>query len=191
MTLVVARVFGSEIRIVSDTLLTPLPLHADIFYGALKCIAISLTCCVSYSGSPEIAEAAFGPIIAAPNGSRRDLVNHLLEQHRRSDTAADFLLAFADERPSLFRICDGDYTESTSTAWIGDPAGFQRFQELFNDQELAAGRAATTDDWTDWVGRLGDSMAGVIDDPGVPSVGGFVVTATSNPAERDGFRYLS
>ena len=192
MTLVVAQCFASEIRIVSDTHLTPVhALHRTILDGALKCITVSPSVCICYAGNVELATDAIRPILERLPSRRADVVDHLLQSHRQHANAVDFLVAFADEPPTICRVAEGALTYDRSSAWIGEYEGFCKFQEAFNSPSV--GPSSSTHEagnWSSWVGRMADSMSAVIDDPNVRTVGGYVVTATSQPSERDGFRYL-
>ena len=191
MTLVVARRFKTEIRIVSDTHAPDAfgKLHlSDLDRSCLKCILLSPSCCVAFAGPVTLAKAAIAPILRLGGAERRHVVDHLLEQHRRSNQLTDYLVAFAGPRPDLCLNSKGSLKADQPAAWIGDEPAFAEFQASFGRE---AEPACREDAWTGWVGRMNEAMKSVINDARHSGVGGLVVTVTSNPSQRDGFRYLS
>lgn len=122
-----------------------------------------------------------------PAGQRNDLVTYLLDRHRQADFDTDYLVAFADYPPALCRVSEGRAVEQHGTSWIGDHRAFGKFQETYNSEMPQV----DADAWQVWVSKMNNSMTAVINDPGIPSVAGFLVTVTSRSIERDGFRYLA
>lgn len=137
-----------------------------------------------------MAELALEPVLRQPMIERTQLVSHLLEVHRQNDFESDFLVLFGDAPLDICRITHGDVTSGQDTAWIGDPAAFNRFQEYFHAVERDLQQAQYQDNLSKWMNCMNDAMVRVVQSSEYESVGGFVVTVTSLPAERDGFRYL-
>jgi hypothetical protein len=193
VSLVVAQHVEDDIRIVCDTHYGKIDaLHADLFAGALKAIVVSPTRCVCFAGSGEAAEAALRPAIDNPSMPREELLQHLLERHVRSERHVDFLVAFSDSPVNLARIASGEVEGALRATWIGDRAAFEAYQAGYQTitsepqwaQLPEISSAIRTGGW------MGDAMRRVLQDPAHPTVKGFLLRVTSQPAERDGFRYL-
>lgn len=195
MTLVVARCDKGRISIAADTLLSehgsPLPFTA----GVVKSCCLSGYVCVSFSGSPELAEKAFGDFAKLfPRGANFPETVKFFESSS-SSAGNDYIVAFGD-RPNLVTIRDGRRTAGVSTThWIGDKDAFERFREYEHQQrdryehQRAVNAALFADEMTGSpASELYSIMRNVVLDRQLPSTGGFV-TLLSN---RDiGFRYAS
>ena len=193
MSLVVAQHVEDDIRIVCDTYYGKIDaLHGDLFAGALKAIVVSPARCVCFVGSGEAAKAALRPVIDDPSMPCEQVLQHLLEHHVRSEHHVDFLVAFADAPVSLARIAGGEVESALRAAWIGDQAAFEAYQANYQAISTAprwpelpeTTNALRTGGW------MGEAMRRVIEDPAHPTVKGFLLRLSSQPAERDGFRYL-
>jgi len=129
MTLVVARCDKGRIAIAADTLLTehgsPLPINA----GVVKSCCLPGYICVSFSGSPELAEKAFRDFSTSfPRGANFSSTVSFF-QSSSSSTGNDYLIAFGDA-PRLVTIRAGHRVDRISkTHWIGDKAAFESFRE--------------------------------------------------------------
>jgi hypothetical protein len=189
MTLVVARVIGDEIRIISDTKITDTSvLHSTLLDGALKCIAVSPTCCVSYAGNVAYAKEALASILNHTIRDRDQITTHLLQHHKAAGGKTDFIVAFAGTSVAIDRVADQKVEANLDAAWIGDYSAFCTYQDRYH----SPGHVSVALDPSFQVAtQMQDAFKAVIeDDLQSRSVGHFSVTVTSRPVEDDGFRYL-
>jgi hypothetical protein len=120
MTLIVARLIGDEVRIISDTKITnDLALHQTLLDGGLKCIVVSSACCVCFAGNVMLAENALSPILNGVVRGRQQITTHLLQQHRASDRKTDFIVASVEGLVAIDRITEGELEMTRTSAWIG------------------------------------------------------------------------
>src|ERR1700722_10009763 len=103
MTLVVARIVGERIAIVSDTLLTrqgqPLPPQQ----GVIKSCMLPGDICVSFANSPDLAGRDFAIFAERfPDGAAFAEVIAFFERSSRA-TGNDYIVAFS-RAPRLVRI---------------------------------------------------------------------------------------
>ncbi len=193
MTLVVARCVHGRIAIVADTLLTENGCALPLTRGALKSCCLPGNLCASYSGSPELAAAAFHSFEQQyPTGAGYEEAVRFFEASGTA-TNNEYLLAFGDN-PKLVTIKDGCRLATLSkTHWIGDTQAFESFREYEHRkrQRYEQGRAVNAALFADELtGSPASDLHGVfrnvLVDRAVPTVGGFA-TVLSN---RDlGFRY--
>ena len=180
MTLVVGRIEGPRLAIVSDTLLIehnqPLPFQS----GVIKSCMLPGNICVSFANSPITAERTFREFVDRhPAGaSFADVVSFF--KRSSADTGNDYLVAFANPA-KLLKIVDGRHVRSLSkTNWIGDQAAFERFREFESKQRrrYEHGRAINIAYFADEVDKspasdIFSTIINVINDHTIPSVGGF------------------
>jgi hypothetical protein len=195
LTLVVARCDKDRISIAADTLLSehgsPLPIAA----GAVKSCCLPGYICVSFSGSPELAEKAFCCFATSfPRGANFAETTKFFESSS-SSTGNDYIVAFGD-RPKLVTIKNGRRVAGVSeTHWIGDKDAFESFREYElrgknrYEHQRAVNAALFADEMSGSpASDLYSTMRNVVWDRQLPSTGGFV-TVLSN---RDiGFRYAT
>ena len=159
----------------------------------LKSICLPGRICVSYTGSPDLAWAAFNRFRAKhPRGTNYADTVAFFEASSK-DTNNDYIVAFSDTA-KLVTIRDGRRTSGVAnTHWIGDKDGYERFREYQQRHRKVQhqGRAVNGVFFMDEMKRspaseLYSIMRNVALDRDIPSVAGFV-TVLSN---RDiGFRY--
>jgi hypothetical protein len=193
MTLVVARCENGRIAIAADTLVSEHNAPLEISKGVVKSCCLPGYICVSFSGSPELAQKAFTEFREAqPRGANFETTVKFFETSSLSSNN-DYLIAFGGS-PRLVTIRDGRRTAGISkTHWIGDKTAYEKFRELEHRKRKRHehGRAVSAAIFADEMtgspaSDLHGIMRNVVQDAGLSAVGGFV-TVLSN---RDiGFRY--
>ena len=191
MSLIVARQIDCEIRILSDTKMTnPNSLLQTPLDGGLKCIIISPTCCVSFSGNVHIAQQALTPVIRNSSWSRKEITSHLLKQHLEYEDETDYIVTIVGETTSIDRICNGLLEEGLSSTWIGDHKAFEAYQENYHLASCKTPNEALLEERFLIAGIMNDAFKAVIANTTITSVDDFTIGVTSWPTEEDGFRYL-
>lgn len=192
MTLIVARKLSDSIHVVADTkIYWDDAIHLkQLEHGALKCIAISKTCCIAYADSTAVAERAIRPLIDSPTMSRIDICNHLLENHKWNNWSAEFILVTATDLLTIDRISNGSIESDLPNAWIGDAEAFEHYQTKFLSKD-ECGRIAKTDREKEC--RMDDALRAVIESGFFPNVAGFLVHTVARrfASHRPGVRYWS
>src|SRR5579862_8847361 len=125
MTLVVARNDNGRIAIAADTRLTQHDTALSLSNGIVKSCCLPGYLCVSFSGSPELAEKAFCAFAASfPEGTNFETTVTFFESSSAS-TNNDYIIAFG-QPPRLVTVRNGRRTSGLSkTHWIGDKAAFE------------------------------------------------------------------
>jgi len=193
MTLAVARIVGSRIGIVADTLVTehgiPLPHSSSV----IKSCMLPGDTCVSFSNSPELAARDFECFAQTyPTGAPFSEAVAFFETSS-VNTGNDYLLAFS-RIPRIVKIVEGRRTNSMSkTQWIGDETAFQRFRDAENriSRSENTGRAVNAVMFMDEMAQspasdLFSAMREVIADRHVTGVGGFACVISNRDP---GFRH--
>ena len=180
MTLVVARVSGRRLAVVSDTQLTEYEVRLPIHKGVVKTYILPGGICVSYSNSPELAVADFQKFATGyPKGAAfADTISFFEKASAKSGN--DYLIAFA-RHAKLAKIVEGQRIPSAArTQWIGDKAAHERFREYEAKARkgFEAGRAVNAVLFADEIDKspaseLYSTMRHVIADPQITTVGGF------------------
>jgi hypothetical protein len=193
MTLVVARCEKGRIAIAADTLVSAHGVSLPLTSGVVKSCCLPGYICVSFSGSPELAEKAFVKFLESfPRGANFDATVGFFEASSAA-TNNDYIIAFGDS-PKLVTIRDGRRTSGLSkTHWIGDKDAYQSFREYEHrkrdryEHKRAVNAALFADEMDGSpASDLHGVMRNVVQDREILTVGGFV-TVLSN---RDvGFRY--
>src|SRR5580704_13765603 len=103
MTLVVARCDKGRIAIAADTRLSEQGSALSLTNGIVKSCCLPGYLCVSFSGSPELAEKAFRQFAESfPSGTNFDTAVSFFESSSAS-TNNDYILAFGNP-PKLVTI---------------------------------------------------------------------------------------
>jgi hypothetical protein len=195
MSLIVVRIIQSdEIRVVSDTKITDYSaIHQTPLNGLMKCILVSSTCCVCFSGNVGLAQNAIGPILNSQDIDGDSVAENLLRAHRSGNRAADFIVAVTEPEPTIYRIAAGQIESPISSTWIGYQPAFDTYQEHYHNLDATPfdGFSAEEALRFDVIRRMSDAFRSVVENPTHCSVGDFCLTVTSRPVERDGFRYVS
>ncbi|WP_342714092.1 hypothetical protein [Bradyrhizobium sp. B039] len=126
MTLVVGKVTPHQIIMLADTRIqSPRQERAlpDIKSGSLKITFVASNVAIAFTGDPDIARAAIADIRGHSTGFQA-VISILQDSSRESDN--EYLVGFAGPR-RLFHIREGRANERRA-AFIGDSAGFERFQ---------------------------------------------------------------
>lgn len=214
MTLIVACRVEDSICIVGDTRITTWDHEkVEILQGAIiKTVMLKPTCALSFAGIERVA----GRTILNCMGSWRNLepdeiIQKVLAAHIESNqipgNSTDFLLTFLN--PTRLVCIKGGLLSEPEIAWIGDEVGYTIFGKAYkgvrtrNEDEL--GLRITTPNGSgnysasiqivspvtglpiDMSGNLLSAMQSVIDDVGLPGVGGFPILLASGP---QGFHFI-
>lgn len=194
MSLIVARITGPHICIVSDTKLIPSG-HEDIGLkhhpgnGIIKSIILNKDQCVCFAGNEYFADAALQEV--EQGGHPDDVLEVLHRYHILSEYHTAFIFCFVDHDPQIVSIKDGDVTKG-EVAWVGDQKAFELFQEYYHSKDTPISRDSPiipgprevptirnlrmtvnsqvpNDDFS----KMSNAMDHVIHYYDVPSVGGF------------------
>jgi hypothetical protein len=180
MTLVVARVSGRRMAVVSDTQLTEYDVRLPTNKSILKTYILPGGICVSFSNSPELAVKDFQKFTTSyPKGAHFANTISFFEK-ASAKSGNDYLIAFA-RQAKLAKIVDGQRISSGGkTQWIGDKIAYERFREYEAKvrKGFEAGRAVNAVMFADEINKspassLYSTMRHVIADPQVTTVGGF------------------
>jgi hypothetical protein len=193
VTLVVARCDKGRIAVAADTLVSAHDVALSLSKGVVKSCCLPGYICVSFSGSPDLANKAFQDFRQSfPEGVNFDTTVAFFESSSVA-TNNDYIIAFG-HNPRLVTIRNGRRTPGLSkTHWIGDKAAYEKFRECEHDgrrryeHQRAVNAAVFADEMNGSpASDLYSTMRSVVRDSELSTVGGFV-TVFSN---RDiGFRY--
>lgn len=192
MTLVVGRIEGRRIAVVSDTQISKLGMRLPVQEGVVKTYMLSGGICVSFSNSPELAIRAFESFVKEnPQGAGFQKTIAFFEKSS-FETENEYLIAFS-QQPRIVKIAEGKRIASAAkTCWIGDKAAYERFREYeFKARKgYEAGRAVNAVLFADEMERspasdLYSAMRHVIADTQITSVGGFAYVISNRD---EGFR---
>jgi hypothetical protein len=193
VTLVVGRCEKGRIAIAGDTMLSEHNSPLSLTKGVVKSCCLPGYLCVSFSGSPELAEKAFAIFANSyPQGTNFETTVSFFESSS-SSTNNDYLVAFG-KNPKLVTIREGRRVSSISkTHWIGDKDAFEKFREyehqarLRYEHQRAVNAAIFADEMTGSpASDLHGIMRNVVRDRKLTTVGGFVSVLSSRDI---GFRY--
>ena len=131
MSLIIARKYGADLIIVSDTKLTDktgefIRQQANPKAGILKTIFINDQICISFAGKWIYADEAIKQI------NYNDSIDKILEillfcNQITSDKATEFIVCYGTKDPLIYEIKAG-VCNCVDYAWIGDIDGFNKFQ---------------------------------------------------------------
>jgi hypothetical protein len=135
MSLVVARVHGKQIYIVSDTKLTDA--YGKKIYptqGIIKSIILNQNVCLCFAGIAEYADSALKAYRQLRIGADafNQTIQHFSDWHSRVRGETEFILAFGEPHYKIVEIKDGQFVE-TRSSWIGDDKAFTKFQGYFHN----------------------------------------------------------
>lgn len=202
MTLVIARIHGDRVAVVSDTALTEHGTRLPFDKGTLKSWMFPGNICVSFCNSPELAERDFKSFLDLhtkdhfdPKAGFRCSFAETIDFFEQSskNTGNDYIIAF-DAPARLVKISDGKRIRTLAkTVWIGDKDGFDAFREYEADLRHKAerGRAISAVLFADEpkgspASELYSVFRHVLADRNIPTVAGFgcVISNRGN-----GFRF--
>lgn len=191
MTLIVARLSHGEISIASDTMLTeherPLPRSRDV----IKTRMLPGGICVSYSGSPELADLCFLDYAKehGPDYGYDETIKFF--ELNSAKTNNDYIVCFS-RFLKVVAIKDGSRViTAAKTVWIGDKVAYEAFRHYEQGEDPLLGRASPAtifadDEKQSTASQLYRAMRHVVEDVNCPHVGGFPCIVSSKP---DGFRF--
>jgi hypothetical protein len=193
VTLVVARCDKGRIAVAADTLVHEHGSPLSLTRGVVKSCCLPGYVCVSFSGSPELADKAFVEFASSfPRGADFERTVAFFEASSATSNN-DYLIAFG-KNPKLVTIRDGRRVARISkTHWIGDRDAFQKFREYEHrvrsryEHQRAVNAALFADEMTGSpASDLHGIMRNVVQDRDLPTVGGFVSVLSNRDI---GFRY--
>lgn len=194
MSLVVARRIGDDVSLIGDThLKNDYGYHAGWIEGVAKVMVLRPDLAFGFAGDVAVAESAIKSCTGVLlSGSWQEFVLKLLEVHKQSSAATDFIVVKLDPI-DIVQIKNG-YAESVDFAWIGDHCAFNAFQshlgsikgEIPRSSMLAESVEASSQETAVMESRLLNAMHAVIDDRSIDSVAGFALRISSF---KRGFRY--
>ncbi len=195
MTLIVARLSHGEISIASDTMLTehgrPLPRSRDV----IKTRMLPGDVCVSYAGSPDLADKCFLAYVAQHrSGHGYDDMLKFFECDSIK-TNNDYIVCFY-KLLKIVAIKNGArIITPAKTVWIGDKVAYEAFRRYEQSEENSPllGRASPATIFADDfehspASPLYQAMRHVVNDVNCPCVGGFPCIVSSKP---NGFRFAA
>ena len=140
MTLVVARLFRQEIRILSDAKITNRNrVRHGPLTGALKAVILHPDLCVCYAANKAgWAQVAIKRLNIHPAKSfeLKAVISSLLKEHNAGCNDPDFIVACLRPKASLSRIWKGQVEHDVSSCWLGDYEAFVAYQEQFHASNL-------------------------------------------------------
>jgi hypothetical protein len=180
VSLVIGRVTRSGVRLSCDSQVTdPLQPRNNLIPGRLKLIVLSSKLCVGFAGQLYIAMNSIGEVARLTDV--REIARVLLERHRETGEAADFLVA-ALEPPTLTKVAAGQLFSGGTQYWIGDSDATRVLGQHYDAAaEPKSGNAVEIA-----AAKLIQAFEATIMDPRAPTVGGLVFSVAT---DRDGLRY--
>lgn len=170
MTLVVARLEGDSAHIFSDSKLTYRTGDSVPYLdGMLKTVIVKLEVCISFAGDVGYAKKAIAHLIKEKFESVIGILNYLIEVHRESNLQTEFgIVSNISKEPALFCIKDGKFGRNLTHFWLGD--AFSQYQKhyLQCDEDIEVKH------------KMRQAMENVIHDGNVGSVGGFLVSVSTD-----------
>jgi hypothetical protein len=186
MTLVVARIEGSRIAVVSDTIITEGDRSLPYQRGIIKSCMLPGNICVSFANSPDLAARDFTKFAEQfPQGAGfADIVSFF--EKSSAETNNDYIVAFGTV-PRLVKISGGHRNSRLAkTLWIGDKVAYERFREYEAKYRkgVESGRAINGVFFADELPKspasdLYSTMRHVVGDREISSVDGFVCTISN------------
>jgi len=178
MTLAITQKTDNGILSLSDTKLTDLYHRMDNpYFGALKAQLIGVDRSLHFAGDTFWAEQALHAITenyGSPcKGSSQDVQDTLLEIHRRSSGATDFLLVDASDS-SIARIRDSSCIGNCEGAYVGSPDAYRRYV-AYREEAKATLRAAGLESSDLVFAAIHQAFDQVLAASDIPSVAGLPV----------------
>ena len=203
MSLIIARIEGNNLGIVSDTKLT-YPFHETKNFktspldGVLKTIILNENLSISFAGEVEYAELALKEINEC---IQITTVIQVLEKfHNLSRGKTEFLICIGKPELRIYEIKNGEVNQ-TSMSWIGDKEAFNSFQEsmlttIVKSETIKTSPSATSNfrsnqpaititemnltvevsQKSPLLSKISSAMDKVIENGNIDSVGGFKVS---------------
>jgi hypothetical protein len=198
MSLIVARKYQNNIIIVGDSKITyPYLDKNNPKDGLVKSVIINAQLCISVAGVVDYGNEALQKI--GKGKSKTEVIEILEFFHSKSGNETSFLVCFGNPHYKIIRI-DNGVTESVQNGWIGSHPAFEKFQYYYHTPDAAKKlfEGLTTfkihqlPDEFDENGRhiystMFASMNGVIEDPSILEVGGFIIPIVY---EKNSFNYM-
>lgn len=187
MSLIVAKVEGNSILIVSDTKLSysndgeeeAQRQKVKPNEGVIKTTIINSNVCVSFAGNVDEAEKAIKDI--EPSNTIDQIQNILYKSHRDSLGEVDYIIALGLPIPKIIVIKNGKVEESLYS-WIGNKDGYERFQKYMlgkvksDRPETSFKVELSIEKKPDIFDNLINSMDRVIEDSDIKGIAGFRVS---------------
>lgn len=191
MTLVVGRVTGHQVRILSDFLVTnPEKPQTSPLSGVLKAVILQPEVCICFAGCVAPALDAVREVERRLGGRIDEALAILLDAHRVNGAETDFLVGQM-EPPRLHRITGGQIERNLLAAHIGSSEAFSRYQELYASLVLRPALPGLDESAElKTAGLMSDAFDALLRENSFPTVGGFTIVAASGTSFGSGFTYL-
>ncbi len=185
MSLIVGRVFGGQIYLLSETELTASVSKRKshpVFAGWLKLYRLNDTLALAFAGNTEDFARVFPKLAAAHSASE---IAAIAARAQRIGSDFDILIAQVGY-PKLIKVRNGTVAESES-AYIGDHSAFNEFQRRFHGDQRGPDLPTATATFgmtripepvpahADMYGKMFDAFASIVNDPKIKGVGGIIV----------------
>ena len=130
MTLVVARRAGDALELASDLRVTDeLDIRRGYPFGILKIVSLGPELAVAFAGGVDLALDALESVSATPGLDHDKVAAGLVPFSIRGTLPPDFIVASTNP-VAISRVSAGAIEAGLHTAHIGDPAAFNRYQEI-------------------------------------------------------------
>jgi hypothetical protein len=174
MSLVVARFSKLGVRLYSDSQVTdPSQPRNNLIPGRLKLIVLKPNVCIGFAGQLNGAIDAIREV--AKLGSSSAIIEKLVERHRASKEAVDFIVATLQPR-SLHKISAGQHFTGGEQYWIGDYDGIKEFEKRFFELPTPA----IDDEVAAVAGQMYQAFNSVVSDRAVSTVGGILFSVVTH-----------
>ena len=186
MSLIVARNFDDEIRIISDGKISdPNQLDRGPLYGSLKAVILDSNNCVCYAGLFNLAIDAIRHLLNKKLLDYISIKNYLLKVHIENNNQTDFIIGNILDSIKLCKISNGMIEEDINIGWIGDFEAFSEYQKLYHnsptiDQDVEEKLITYS--------KMASAMQELVIGGKCISVGDFWIGVRSGPT---GFNYLT
>jgi hypothetical protein len=172
LTLVVARVFSEKIVVYADTKVSdPTNTRRSPLRGVLKVIILNPHLAVAYAGVVDYAEAAIKSLLYIESMPVEHVLSVLREASEASNRQVDFIVASLQGGPALYKVSDGEISRNLSSAWLGNHAAFELYQQGY----------ASTPEATDVPHRMREAFERVLSSGRIDDVGGFPICVHIHP----------
>lgn len=135
MSLVVARVLGNKLYILSDSKITDeTSILKGNFKGALKSIILAPELCICFAGLvyPALSVIREANDYYNKTNDINQIIKMLFDKSQKFDNQIDFIVAYCKDRPEIHTIKNGEI-KKCEVAWIGDIDAFNEYQQNYSE----------------------------------------------------------
>lgn len=172
MTLIVARIYGEKILILSDTKVSdPFTIRRSPLEGVLKVILPNPHLAIAYAGVIAFAESAIKRTLHFDSIPIGDVISLLEKVNKESNEQTEFVVASLQGNPRLYKISGGSTEGDLSSAWLGSHLGFTRYQREY----------AATPEANPTPERMAEAFERVLSSESIEDVGGYRIAVQVHP----------